>query len=592
MKKVNTKLWATVVGIAIAAFLLGFWLSGDKRDDHAHQGHQHGGSTVQAAAEVWTCSMHPQVRQPQSGKCPICAMDLIPMANDDSNGDDADLPRLTLSPRSVALLQVQTVPVRRKQVHAEVRMPGRLAVDETKYTEISARFGGRVERLEADFTGKPVREGEALFQIYSPEMHSVHQELLQALRRTGEDSRETAIAREKVLLLGQTEVQLRELEKAEEAATHFTVLSQSDGVILERFVYAGQYVEPGDVLYRVNDLKRIWGLFEVFESQQSGLSAGLAVEVSIQGVVDARGDAIIEFVDPVVDVERRSLRVRVALDNRNHELRPGMLASAVVKVPAAEEGGEPLVIPTTAPLITGRRAVVYVQLTDKERPTFEARDIKLGGRYGEFYHVKDGLREGELVVTHGQFKIDSELQIRGRPSMMAPGDKQHVEQSDSEKSVVISYRDHLDDAFRQDVRLLAEAYLRLTEALAADSESRTADAIDAVRERLRSVGEHRLRGDAHVAWMKIYQSMDTVLRQIGEDVNVGKVRTHLQRLNNQVEMLYRQFGGEHLPKAYLAYCPMVDGDKGGSWLQSGERVNNPYFGSMMLRCGDVLEQLN
>jgi membrane fusion protein, copper/silver efflux system len=591
MRKTIIKKWAPVVGAVVVAFIVGYWLSGGRQSDHGHEGHDHGSTKAGAAAEVWTCSMHPQVRQPQQGKCPICSMDLIPLAADNDGNDDSELPRLSLSPRSAALLQLQTAPVRRQQVFSEIRMPGSLVADETRLYELSARFGGRVDDLHADYSGKVLKEGEPLLQIYSPELHSVHQELLQALRRSGVDSQATELAREKLRLLGMSESQLTEMEEAGEAFTHFAVLSRTDAVVMERMVTAGQYVVGGDVLYRVADLSRLWGEFEVFESQQMNLALGLTADITLQGTNESQRRAVIEFIDPVVDLTKRSLRVRVSIENKDGLLRPGMLASAVVQAPAAGNGEEPLVIPASAPLITGRRAVVYVQLPESDRPSFEARDVSLGGRHGDYYIVREGLSEGELVVTNGQFKIDSELQIRGRPSMMAPVEKRHEEYGEKEAVIIVSYRDHLDDSFRGDSRPFVEAYLELTEALAADNGNRTAAAVRQLQEYLHAIGAHRLGGEAHVVWMNMYQEIDMVLELMMQDSGIQAVRNNLQRLNDQVELLYRQFGGGHLPVAHLGYCPMVDGDKGGSWLQKGDSVNNPYFGAMMLRCGDVLETL-
>ena len=433
----------------------------------------------QGAVKRWYCSMHLQIIRDRPGLCPICEMELIPMP--ESTAVESSPRELTVSPAAAKLMDIQTSPVERRFVTSEIRMIGKVQYDETRVKDITAWVPGRLDRLYVDFTGTIVRKGDHLVYLYSPELVSAQAELLQAakaVQRTGQGvsdylakSNETTLdaAREKLRLLGLTATQIEEIEKSGRPLTHLTIYSPIGGVVIRKMVNEGAYVATGTPVYTVADLSQLWVLLDAYESDLSWIRYGQQVQFTTEAYPGETFGGWISFIDPMLNPATRTVRVRVDVPNPQGKLRPEMFVRAVVRSQVAlggrvmdpEMAGKwicpmhpsvvkpekghcdicgmdlvtteslgyvaadaarepPLVIPETAPLITGKRAVVYVKKPLADAPTFEGREIELGPRAGDSYIVASGLQEGEQVVTNGNFKIDSALQIQAKPSMMNP----------------------------------------------------------------------------------------------------------------------------------------------------------------------------
>ncbi|RMF88696.1 MAG: HlyD family efflux transporter periplasmic adaptor subunit, partial [Planctomycetota bacterium] len=439
--------------------------------------HDHAGTADGNAEEenvTWTCSMHPQIRSPKPGKCPICAMDLIPV-----KATTGALRTVTISPEAAKLMHLETRPVERRFVTATIRMVGKVDYDETRLAYITAWISGRLDRLFADYTGVQVRPGDHLALIYSEELYAAQVELIQAIRQRQNQPPQggliqsidmVAAAREKLRLLGLTPEQIAEIEKRMAPSDHVTIYSPIGGIVVEKLRQEGDRVRIGDRIYTVADLTHVWVKLDAYESDIEWLRYGQDVEFTTEAYPGEVFHGRIVFMDPVLDPTTRTIKVRVNVNNEDGRLKPEMFVRAVVHAKVAAGGkvldaslagkwmcpmhpevvreapaacdicgmplvrpeslgyaamelGEappPLVIPATAPLLTGTRAIVYVQDPDADVPTFEGREIVLGPRAGDYYLVRSGLEEGELVVTRGNFKLDSALQILAKPSMMTP----------------------------------------------------------------------------------------------------------------------------------------------------------------------------
>lgn len=585
--------------LLVVAFLAGRWSS----DDHAHAENNGEGdvAVIEEREEIWTCSMHPQVRQPEPGDCPICAMALIPVSNDDDPADEDDLPRLSVSPRSAALMNIQTVPARELDVDREVRFVGRIDFDETRLRTIAAWVPGRVDKLYVDHTGATVNQGDPLVLLYSPRLISAQEEFLQSLRvrdsqagsSTQQAARLVAGARDRLKLLGLSDRQIDELESTREIRDHLTIPAPVGGIVTERMVTEGTYVDTGSPLYSVADLSEVWVQFEAYESDLIWLRQGQSAIFTNQAYPGESFEGVVAFIDPVIDPRKRTARVRVHAANPDGRLKPGMFVRGVVMASPELlylDGKPPLAIPVSAPLITGRRAVVYVKIPDTERPTFEARDVVLGPRAGDFYSVREGLEKGDLVVTHGNFKIDSELQIRGRPSMMSPPD-------DEAPGDAVDFRDppqrhdfaaDVPESFGQELQPLVEGYLVMTKALADDDFDTSRKGLKQVHDTLLEIGQHRLDGDAHMQWMEHYDRLHKLTHQAADAKDIDDLRKLLQGMTREVETMALNFGAGQLQVLYRMYCPMVFDDEGATWLQAHDAVENAYFGAMMFRCGESL----
>ena len=468
-----------IVAFVVLAFLAGyllrsFWYPLSDAAEHEHPGEQ-----VTAQENVWwTCSMHPQIRQPKPGKCPICFMDLIPVAT-----AEADIgPReISFSEEAIKLMEIVTTPVARKFVTAEIRMVGKVDYDETRVKNITAWVPGRIDRLYVDFTGITVNKGDHMVELYSPELISAQAELLAALQAAASIKPESSdlvnktisatleAAREKLHLLGLTKDQIDKIESSGKTLTHVTIYSPLGGIVIHKHTAEGTYVNTGTPIYTVADLSRLWVKLDAYESDLVWIRYGQEVEFTTEAYPGEVFKGTISFIDPVLNDKTRTIKVRVDVANPQGKLKPEMFVRAIVRsglaqggrVMAPEMAGKwicpmhpsvvkdqagscdicgmdlvtteslgyvkadipeqaPLVIPASAALITGTRAVVYVRLPDKKKPTFQGREIVLGPRAGDYYIVSKGLAEGEVVVTNGNFKIDSALQIQAKPSMMNP----------------------------------------------------------------------------------------------------------------------------------------------------------------------------
>lgn len=556
-----------LIGLLLGALLFG---SEAEADDDAHTHADHAG------VEQWTCSMHPQVRQREPGACPICGMDLIPATSPD---EIATEPRyLTVSESAAALMDVQVWPVERRDVERDVRLFGRIAYDETTVRDVILRAEGQIEVLHVPYVNAPVRAGQPLAEVYSPAMQAAAREFLQA-RRAGDDQLLDA-AREQLQTLGLEDAQIGAIAAEGTAPRTFTLRSPASGIVAELVARHGDWVSAGGRVLRVAGTDQLWAQFDAYESDLTHLRVGQLVRFDIEAFPGQTFTGRIAYIDPSFEDDRRTVRVRVNISNPTGRLRPGMFIRGEAGATQSLDSA-PLVIPASAPLLTGERALVYVRVPGTDVPTFEPRDVVLGSRARDFYVVHDGLAEGELVVTHGAFKIDSELQIRGRRSMMTPSDGAHE----------LPHIDHASyrvpaDAGRS-LEQVASAYLTLATSMAGeDSESARA----AARNALRSVDRVDLAGAAPGAletWLRVSAQMRDALQHIADAGDLDAMRRPLQMLTRHVETMLRSFESDAFGEYFLAFCPMAFEDEGATWIQSERAIANPYFGSQMLTCGEI-----
>jgi membrane fusion protein, copper/silver efflux system len=530
----------------------------------------------------WTCSMHPQIRQPGPGSCPICGMELIPVSTGDDDGVHGELPRLTVSDRAAALMSVQVWPVERLDVASDVRLSGTIGYDETQVHDIVTRTEGQVERLYVNYENAAVRRGQRIADIFSPAIQAASQELLQASRAAQRGGMADIVeaAAGQLLALGLTRAQIdRILESGEAARTH-TIFSQADGVISELSARQGEWLMAGGRLMRIAGVSRVWAQFEAYERDLASLQAGRPLQFTVESFPGEVFAGTIAFIDPVVDGGRRTVRVRVQVNNPGGRLKPGMLARGQASGPATSAGK--LVIPATAPLLTGRRALVYVQLPGFERPTFEPRDVTLGERRGAYWEIASGLAEGELVVVNGAFRIDSELQIRGRPSMMSSPAANPIDLRQDTRLVPIV----LSGTAGRELARVVDSYLNVAAALARDDAAAARTAARGLDAAVRAASLNGLDAAATREWRTARQELQRRAATIGGLSDMAAARSELLPLSVRMEAVVATFRSAEVGPLYRAACPMVQGRE-GTWLTRTAVVENPYYGAAMFDCGEV-----
>lgn len=382
--------------------------------------HTHGHDLQQNEDGEWTCSMHPQIRQDKPGKCPICAMDLIPVRKRSISDEAIDPNAIQLSEEAAALADVQTSKVSRQNPVKQVRLYGKIVPDERSLQSQTAHVSGRIESLNVDFTGETVRAGQPLATLYSPELFTAQQELLEAIRM-GQPQLIQA-AREKLYLWKMTDAQIAAIEKSGSISPVVEIKSNTSGIVLSKRVSQGDYVSQGAILFDVANLTKVWALFDAFEVDLPFLSKGDSVEFTLQALPGKKFSGKISFIDPILNTTTRTAKVRVEVPNASLELKPEMYTTANVNAPLRNYKNE-IVVPQTAVLWTGKRAIVYVKQPDTNTPAFLMREVELGPSLGNSYVILNGLREGEEIVTNGVFAIDASAQLEGKTSMMNNSDE-------------------------------------------------------------------------------------------------------------------------------------------------------------------------
>jgi RND family efflux transporter MFP subunit len=567
-------------------------------------------------------------------------MDLIPVAK--SSGG---LRTLVVSPEARALMSVETARVERRYATHEIRMVGKVDYDETKLGYITAWVSGRLDRLYVDYTGVEVKKGDHMVYIYSEQLYSAQQELIQAVRYARDRGRSSDVtgvnlvesAREKLRLLGLTEEQIKQIEKQTKPSDYLTIYAPVSGIVIEKLRQEGERVKLGDRIYTIADLNLVWVHLDAYESDLPWIRYGQDVTITTEAYPGEEFHGPIAFIQPVLNDKTRTVHVRVNVPNLEGKLKPGMFVHGTVHpkvaaggrvmdpslagkwicpmhpevvkdepgscdicemplvraeslgyvTPETDERKPPLVIPHLAALVTGTRAIVYVELPSmhsaaepafrtlsavveegklknireafatygnmldrpydqpgtgyakrlwheyadrlgqhalagqrarrvKEaeqafarvettmnelrelfappgQPTFEGREIVLGPRAGDYYLVRSGLQEGELVVTQGNFKIDSEIQIQAKPSMMTPegggGGDQHAGHAMS-----------LPAEFREAIRGAEAAYEEVTKAVQDADLDRITAAFHAFGKVLAAVDGNQLSGHPRMLW--------------------------------------------------------------------------------------------
>ncbi len=676
--------------------------------------HDHGDS---AAAQTWTCSMHPQIRKDGPGKCPICGMDLIPVST--GKGQMSGMRQLSVSPAARALMNVQSAPVERRYVSAEVRMVGKVDYDETRLKYITAWVSGRLDRLYVDYTGVEVKEGDHMVYIYSEELYAGQQELIEAVRAKREQKDKGAgaffstggidlleSAREKLRLWGMTPEQVAAVEQLDKPSVHMTIYSPMSGIVIEKLRQEGDRVRTGDRIYTVADLNDVWVKMDAYESDLVWLRYGQRVEFTTEAYPGEVFVGRIAFIDPVLNEKTRTVKVRVNVPNREGKLKPEMFTRAIVRAqvaaggrvidpdlagkwispmhpeivkdepgtcdicgmplvraetlnyvsPLGPDSAAPLVIPVSAALVTGTRAVVYVEMPAKPRgletsyqgiaaamehnnaehlraafgellqvvsqpnpelrtehsqtlwkafaaklaafakqgteiqqaeaaqeifnkitetmeqvrehfapadePTFEGREIVLGPRAGDYYLVMRGLQEGELVVTRGNFKIDSEIQIQAKPSMMTPGGGgggggHHHGGSEGTKKATGDEAGaggmDLPVKVRRQLHQLVGARQELVAAAKGEDLLRIRERFSELLKLLEGIDPDSLSGHARMVWRELGMLLENDAYEGSEAADLTAARRIIESFQGNVARLDQQFGlsqGAPLPQRY------------------------------------------
>jgi len=555
----------------------------------------------------WYAPMDPTYIMEKPGKSPM-GMDLLPKYADEAG--DASETGIKIDPVTVQNMGVVTETVERGDLKVDIRTVGNLDYDEGKIFLVNTKYDGWIEKAYINYVGEQVNKGEPLFEIYSPDLVSTQEEYLSALKyrdkmlKSGFAEAEARAedlldaARNRLLNWDISEEQIQLLKEKREVKRTLTVVSPASGVVAQKMDQAleGMQAKAGMNLYKIADLSTLWVHIDIYEYQLPWIKVGQEAEIEIGALPGEIIRGKVLFFYPNLDKKTRTIRACVEIPNTDGKLHPDMYAT-VQFMPVAESNV--VLVPETAVLHSGKRDVVVLALGGGR---FEPRDVKLGLQGGGLYQVREGLEGGEEIVTSSQFLIDSESNLREAINKMLMAKKgeppaesmegsmtKDVEQGSGTKSLETgSGTKGMEHAGHEmmpvvdkpkEIKALQKvinAYLPIWKALANDStkeiEEHAKDLAHAAKEAADKVEEEMLKTRL--------EALEKTASELRTD-SLENARESMKGLGRAIIAVFESHEVT-MPKKYpIIECPMVN----ERWIQDSEDVQNPFYGSSMLRCG-------
>lgn len=567
------KKYVIYIGILIAGLLLGWLFFGNSSNNEMEHNH----SEMASENQMWTCSMHPQIMQPEAGDCPICGMDLIPA---EAGADGLSPNEFKLTKNAMALANIQTSVVGNGSTESNsIKLSGKISENEDANVVQASYFSGRIERLNISSVGEEVRKGQLLATIYSPELFSAQQELITASSLKESQPALYNAVRNKLKLWKISDSQINQIEASGKVIQNFPIYATVSGTVSEKLAEQGDYVKQGQALLKITNLNTVWALFDVYESQIELFKKGQEITVTINAYPNKEFKKKVDFIDPMMNPQTRTVDLRVVLNNRNGEFKTGMFIEGIIEN-TSSDSEQKLTIPSSSVLWTGERSVVYLK-TNPNEPIFEMQEVVLGKQVGEQYEVIDGLKDGDEIVTNGTFTVDASAQLQGKKSMMnKEGDKTmtgHEGHTMDMKTEKVDFNSTIEKSFQP----VIDAYINLKDALIQSDVSMASSKSVAFRKALEEMPVNQ-REQTHNYWSILHKTS----KGINESVSLEHQRKQFQMISDKLIEMIRNFD-EVNDKLFVQFCPMADDNKGAFWISKEEQVLNPYFGDAMLKCGSV-----
>ncbi|TKB11311.1 efflux RND transporter periplasmic adaptor subunit [Desulforhopalus sp. IMCC35007] len=393
---------------------------------------QHAGNTSEQKAtqskQLYTCSMHPFIIKDKPGTCPICGMELIKKIDNTPVNDAGQTPEqkqvgqmlghVAMSANQRIMANVTTIKARQQTLDKEINAVGIVQFDQSRQGKVTAWIAGRIDKLNVDTVGAQVSKDKPVAEIFSPDLLETQEEYLLAVKsrdllkkssipsisRNGDGL--VASAKQRLMLYGVKASQISELEKAGKPTIRLPIYTPLSGIVIEKMVQQGQYVNTGEVLFNIADLSKVWVEIDVFEDEVPYIRVGQQVEIRSTIEHGAVSNGKISFVYPFHDPKTHTVKARVEMANPGYMLKPDMFVNAIIRVPLVKG----IVIPVTALIDTGKRQLVWVEASPG---MFEPRDVKAGERVDDKVQILSGINVGEEVAVSGAYLIDSESQLKG-----------------------------------------------------------------------------------------------------------------------------------------------------------------------------------
>jgi Cu(I)/Ag(I) efflux system membrane fusion protein len=552
--------------IAVLTGLFAGWLlfgttSNSSSENKTSKEEKH--SMEEHSSEIWTCSMHPQVRQPEPGDCPICGMDLIPA---ESSVTGLAPNEFKMTENAMALANIQTTVIgEMSSSNSSIELSGKIKANDDKAATQPAHFNGRVDQLYVTSVGETVRKGQAVAKIYSPELVAAQQELITAYRIKDAQPQLYNAVKNKFMNWMIPQSQLAEVLKTGIPKPSFTIYAQVSGVVTELMVNKGSHVMDGQPIFKVANLSTVWAEFDAYETTIQDIKEGQDISVVVKAIPNKTFNAKVSFIDPILNTSTRTVRVRATLNNKEDLLKPGMFVTGTIKLDT--DNNTQITVPKSAVLWTGEQSLVYIKTTATS-PTFIMRNVTLGRTVNDNYEIQSGLKIGDEVVTNGTFTVDAAAQLQGKQSMMNP-----TTGSDTMNQQLI------DSSYLNDVMI---KYIVLKNALV---NSDTKAAHQASNNLLKSIQNTEELKD-----VSALKALETTTQNFIKAETLAQQRSAFVGLSKNLIKISKGFSSQNTTY-YIQECPMANNNNGAQWLALEKGIKNPYFGEAMLDCGSVIGRL-
>lgn len=566
------KKYISYIGILATGLLLGWFFFGSSSKTETEQNHTEETLTNQ----MWTCSMHPQIMQPEEGDCPICGMDLIPA---ETSAEGLNSNEFKLTENAMELANIQTSVIGESQIgDTTIKLSGKIEENEETNVIQASYFSGRIESLNINSTGEDIHKGQLLATIYSPELFAVQQELLTAYKLKEYQPELYNAVRNKFKLWKISDEQINQIEESGQVVQNFPIYATVSGTVSEKLVEQGDYVQQGQTLLKLTNLNSVWAQFDVYENQIELFKEGQAITVISNAYPNKELKQKVDFIDPTLNPKTRTSKLRVVLINGNRKLKTGMFVEGYINNSNSIDS-QLITIPSTSILWTGKRSVVYIK-TNSNESVFEMKEITLGKQLGEFYEVVEGLKNGDEIVTNGIFTVDAAAQLQGKKSMMnkSEGRTSTGHEGHRMKDKKMTMNSSIQKSFYP----VIDAYIELKDALIQSDISLASDKSDSFRIALDAIPFSE-RKETNNHWSILHKTS----KGINRSADIVQQRKLFQVISKNLIEFVENFEKVN-SKLFVQFCPMAGNNNGAHWLSKDEKVLNPYFGEDMLNCGSVV----
>lgn len=549
------------------------WISNTSTPPVSSEIHAHG------ASEVYSCSMHPQIRQNQPGTCPICGMNLVQSTSLQTTTDPN---AIQLSENTQKLADIQTLKVTKSSPSIALHLNGRVWPDKRKTAVQTTHISGQIEQLLIGSKGQYIKAGEIIAYVYSPDLIEAQNELFEAFAMKEAQPELFEATRKKLENWKLTSAQIDTILRLGEPIERFPLVSEWTGMILDKYVSKGSHIERGTQLYEIANLKSVWVTFDLYETDLKTVHVGDKINMEFSSYPGKIFLGQVNFINPIVDPSTQVAQIRVIYTNTFKPVYPGTSVKGILNS-QPKDNQKIIILPKTAVLWTGKRSIVYVKDPTSNKPTFHLREVILGSLNTSGYAIEKGLEVGEEVVVNGVFTIDAAAQLAGKNSMMNLSRLKTSKESLDEKK---TGKINPSPSVTLTLKKMTDAYLNIKNALALKNHNIITSEAALIISQL---------SDQKNFSADIDQPTLIQLNKVMQEINATKKIDEVYGPFAEISDLFYDFLDHYKIKnitLFRQYCPMAFDNKGAYWLSNTQEIYNPYFGEEMRFCGEVKEQLN